>query len=402
MNKIIQWWMTPKFPKVHITTGRLSVIKKWFIHPIKRRFAKYYLAILRKYTRLVVIGITGSVGKTTTKEMITSILKLKGETVSTFENIDPIFNIPSTILKCRITTKFLVLEMGVEYPEEMDFYLWLSKPDVGVLTNVYKTHTLYFGDIGSVAKEKAKLISSLPKNGIAVLNKDNLYTRKIDLNAKPKVIWFGIEGIVKADKIMTTKDYNTSFRLIVEKEEIDIVLPIVGNHFVSNALAAAAVGHSLNIDIRMLKKGLETYSKPLHRMNVIWLSSGALLLDDSYNNNPQAASEAIKTFVGIAGKRRKIIVFGDMLELGRFEEGAHREIGRIVSGIDLEFLIAVGKASKYVVEEAQKKVVKEKIKWFPTYKGVVTELKPFLKKGNAILVKGSRSINLDRVVSELS
>ena len=186
VNPIIRWWVTPKLPENHIFIGGDSrpkessallgiYIRRWLIHPIKRRIAKYYLAILRRFFGLKVIGITGSTGKTTTKEMITSILRQEGKTTSSYANIDPVYNIPSTILRCSPSTKFLVLEMGVEFPGEMDFYLWLAKPDIGVVTNIYPTHTLFFGDVEGVYKEKSKLVKGLNTNGVAVLNGENKF-----------------------------------------------------------------------------------------------------------------------------------------------------------------------------------------------------------------------------------
>src|SRR3989344_2587811 len=142
-------------------------MKKILIHPIKRRISKLYLIFLRRFFGLKVIGITGSAGKTSTKEMIISILSLKARTVASFANIDPVYNIPTTILRCTPLTKYLVLEMGVEYPNEMDFYLWLVKPDVGVITNIFPTHTLFLKDIEGVYKEKSKLIKNTK---IAILN----------------------------------------------------------------------------------------------------------------------------------------------------------------------------------------------------------------------------------------
>src|SRR5579859_7997424 len=194
---IVRWWQVSSLPEAHVwiskdrrPVGLKNVVRvyfrKWFVHPIKRRVAKYYLIFLKKFRGLTVIGITGSSGKTTTKEMLASILKLKGETIASFANIDPVYNIPTTILKCKPSTKYLVLEMGIEYPGEMDFYIWLAKPDVGVITNIYPTHTLFFGDETGVAKEKGKLVKTLGKNKTAVLNIENKYLLEIGQKVKSK------------------------------------------------------------------------------------------------------------------------------------------------------------------------------------------------------------------------
>jgi len=162
MKNILKMWVGRDLPLVHVkTNGHIrKVIADLFIHPIKRRISKYYCFILQKCFGLTVIGITGSAGKTTTKEMISSILRLSGKTVWSKDNIDPIFNIPTTILRCTPKTKYLVLEMGVEYPREMDFYLWLAKPDISVITNINPTHLEFFGDKKGVFNEKIKICDS--------------------------------------------------------------------------------------------------------------------------------------------------------------------------------------------------------------------------------------------------
>src|SRR4030042_677120 len=181
INPIVRWWVTPKLPYHDIFELPLLINKsaasrywhifsRWVIHPIKRRAARWYLRLLQKYSGIVVIGITGSAGKTTTKEMLFSILKKQDKTVCTRTYLDPVYNIPNTILTTPFGTKYLILEMGVEYPGEMDFYLWLAKPDIGVITNIFPTHTEFMGNIDGVFKEKGKLVLRLPKSGVAVLN----------------------------------------------------------------------------------------------------------------------------------------------------------------------------------------------------------------------------------------
>lgn len=404
-NPILKWWLTPKLPKEHILVSSGAPFKKYlahyFIHPVRRRLAKYYLALLKRVFGLKVVAITGSAGKTTTKEMVASILSKKGKTEKTIANIDPVYNIPGTILRCTPLTRYLVLEMGVEFKGEMDFYLWLAKPDMAVVTNVYPTHTLYFDDIEGVAKEKGKLPMSLTKKDIAVLNKENKFTSKMGEKTKAKVVWFGETGDIYAEKIKNTSDMNTEFTLVYKKEKKVVQLPILGNQFVQNALAAAGVGYSLDLNSSQIKKGLEEYKVPRNRMRVIKHKSGAVILDDSYNNNPQAAISAIDTLVGVAGDNKKVVVMGDMLELGDLEEKEHKRIGEYIAKNNIHGLIGVGKASKALVDSAKRKS-QIKTKWVGKQSEVMEYLKPFLKKDVYILVKGSRSIGLDKVVSKLS
>ncbi|MGB6882231.1 MAG: UDP-N-acetylmuramoyl-tripeptide--D-alanyl-D-alanine ligase [Microgenomates group bacterium] len=411
--KIIQWWVTPKLPKEHIfippekRPKSLYQIfrvysRKWLIHPIKRRIAKYYLIILQKFFDLTVIGITGSAGKTSTKDMIASILNQKDKTASSYENIDPVYNIPTTILKCRPNTRYLVLEMGVEFPGEMDFYLWLAKPSIGVITNIYPTHTLFFKSIKGVVEEKGKLTKILSKNNFAILNSEDSQLKKVAEHTKAKTIWYGKKGKVRAQNVKLKKNLSNRFTLAIGKGKISIHLPILGEQFVSNSLAAASVGYICNISLSDIKKGLEDFTQPEHRMKPIKLKSGTLVIDDSYNNNPEAAKSALHTLKKVSDGRKTIVVMGDMLELGKYEKKYHRQIGDIISSLKFDYVIGVGPASKCLVEEASKKMKKGSYYWVQSVDKVMPILRPLLKRNTTVLIKGSRSIGLDKVISQLS
>jgi len=385
VNPLIKWWFAPNFPEAQAEKflnykpeGFRKIIndrlRTWLIHPIKRRLAKYYLIFLRRVSGLKVIGITGSAGKTTTKDMLASILRGKGrDTISSYKNIDPIFNIPTTILKCCPSTKYLILEMGVEYPGEMDFYLWLAKPDVGIITNIYPTHTLYFKNIEGVAREKLRLAENIRKDGFVVLNKKEI-----------------------------TGDLKSEVNLKIEGKEIKIKLDTLGEQFAINALAASLTAIKLNCFKEQIITGLKDFLSQEHRMRVFKnKKTGAIIIDDTYNNNPEAAMAAFKTLRDLSGKNERIVVFGDMLELGNLEEKEHRRLGREIIKLSPKLVIGVGKASRYFVEEAGKILSKQRVIWVKDWKGVKEELYPELEKNCYVLLKGSRSIGLDNVVSSL-
>lgn len=368
--------------------------RTWMVHPVKRRSAKIYLLFLKTFFNLKVVGITGSAGKTTTKEMLASILKQDGETVYSFANIDPVYNIPSTILKCSPSTKYLVLEMGIEYLEEMDFYLWLAMPDVGIITNIYPTHTLYLGGIEGVANEKSKLLKQLPSSSIAVIGSENKFFNNIVKKVKAKVVSFGKNGDLQAEKIQLTNLLNTKFVLVSNSSKISIQLPVLGEQFVENALAAASAATELGITLAGIKKGLERFKNQEHRMSVRKLKNGSILIDDSYNNNPEAAKRAIETLLEVKGKRKTMLIFGDMLELGKDEIKYHKEIGILLSKSKIDRVLGVGPLSKFVV--------KDRKLWAKDWQNSVPIANELLDKNMVILVKGSRSIGLDNLVSRLS
>jgi UDP-N-acetylmuramoyl-tripeptide--D-alanyl-D-alanine ligase len=412
VNPLIQWWFTPKLPSEHIFMAKdkkpeglkpiLRVYsRKWLLHPLKRRIARSYLKILQEFFGLTVIGITGSVGKTSTKEMIVSVLSQQGETMATYKNIDPIYNIPTTILKCRPQTKYLVLEMGVEFIGEMDFYLWLAKPSIGVITNIHPTHTFYLKSVKGVEKEKAKLVQALSKEGYAVLNSEDRRLRKLSASLKARVVWYGPKGNIKAENLGFSKEMRIKYILSLAKGKIDVQLPIAGRQFVKNSLAAAEVANICGLTLRQIRNGLEGFSPPEHRMEVLELKSGTIILDDSYNNNPAAAKEALRTLKEVAGKKKTIVVFGDMLELGRYEKRYHQELGIFISRLPVDYLIGVGQATRILIEEASKRM-KKRCFWVQNYREVMPILRPLLKINSIVLVKGSRSISLDKVVSRLS
>lgn len=359
MSKIIRKWLGGGLPEQHYLGKHNNFIlffKIYVIHPVKRRVSKYYLVILKKLFGLKVIGITGSAGKTSTKEMLASVLRRKYKTVWSEANIDPVYNIPTTILKCTPFTKYLILEMGVEYPGEMDFYLWLAKPDIGIVTNIFPTHLLFFKDLEGVNKEKGKLVKSLGKDSVAVLNSNNKYTKNMAKATKAKVVWFG-----------KSKDSES-----LNKE------------------AVTKLAEYLKISKRNIQKGLGSYAKPKNRFNLFKHKSGAYIFDDSYNSNPEALISTLDIFMNKAGKNKKVVVLGDMLELGEEEALYHKKIANELGKKGITNIIGIGKLSKHFGGKS-----------FDTWKQALPEVKKFLKPKTYILIKGSRSIGLDNIIDRL-
>jgi UDP-N-acetylmuramoyl-tripeptide--D-alanyl-D-alanine ligase len=410
--KIIKRWLGENLPQAYVgltsqekKTAFLNRIKlsllRYVAHPIKRRLAKYYLSFLRKNCGLKVIGITGSAGKTTTKEMIASILKLQGKTVYSKENIDPVYNIPTTILRCFPWTRFLVLEMGIEYPGEMDFYLWLVKPDVGVITNISPTHILYLKDIEGVFSEKIKLVNNLASGGMAILNGSDPLLSKASSKLNQRMMLFGLGGRVVAENVSLDLGLGTKFILNIEKHQMEINLPILGKQFVQNALAATACVWSMGISQAKIKQGLESFSRGGHRMKVSTGKSGVIVIDDSYNNNPAAAREALEILKRVGEGKKKVFVFADMLELGTEAQKYHQEFGELVGGSGLDLFIGIGPLTKKAVEKAAQKTGYKNALWVDSKSKVLPHLFPYLNPQSLIMIKGSRAMGLDSLVPQL-
>lgn len=407
VNSLLQWWHGKNLPIRYIFPPEENLPKDffklirlyfrtWIVHPIKRRIAKYYLWILQTFFDLKVIAITGSSGKTTTKDMLSSILSLEGKTIASFLNIDSTFNIPSTILKCNPSTKYLILEMGVEYRGDMNFYRWLVKPDMAIITNIYQTHTLYFGNEEGVLEEKSGIVKGLGENDLVILNSESKHAQKITEKSKAKIIWFGKNGDTEAIDLKLSFE-GSHFILKTKNQKIAVNIPLIGEHFVENALAASATANCLDIPLEIIKEGLEKLIPPKQRMAVKTLKNGAILLDDTYNNNPSAALATFSATNEIRRTKKLILVYGDMKELGNSEIQCHLDIGKAIENLGVDFVILVGPLSIYT----QKSLKKTQNVRVETAQEVLPILKTQLTKNSLILIKGARSLKLEEVVNKL-
>lgn len=413
MDKLAQWWLTPKFPKKHIENIRAyrphglrtnfrNFYRTWILHPIKRRVAKYYLVFLRRVFGLKVIGITGSAGKTTTKEILASILKKEGSTIFTYASIDPVYNIPTTILKCTPTTKFLILEMSIEFPGEMDFYLWMAKPDVSIMTNIYPTHILFLESVENIAKEKGKIVTSLSSNDTAVLNFEDRQIKLLSKKIRAKILWFGKGSNIEASNVEHDNELRTKFTLQINKDKFIVRIPALGQQYVQNSLSAIGAALAFNISIDTIKTGLENFNAPDHRMIPILLKNGAVLIDDVYNNNPEAAKKSISILKGLDRQRRKVLVFGDMKELGHMETKFHKEIGTFAANHGIDFLVGYGTPAKFTVEAAiQGGISKNKTFYTSSKDELLDILRELIKPNDIVLIKSSRSLFLEEIVDKL-
>lgn len=375
--KIIRAWVGP-LPQEHIWISPSSRPKnlrlfsrlysrKWFIHPIKRRLAKYYLLALEKFFGLKVIAITGSVGKTTTKDILYSILAGATPTVSSFANIDPVYNIPTTILRCRPSTRYLILEMGIEFLGEMDFYLWLARPDIAIITAISLSHTEFLKDIKTVASEKGKI---------------GRHAKQLVVNADDQNIQIKTSGEVYKVKSSTRLSN----------------FPLLGSHFGIDIALASKTAALLGFSPQQISNGIKKFSPPPHRMQLIRISSGATLIDDTYNASPLATRAAIDALVNFSKSHHLIpvFVFGQMNELGSYEKSAHKEIGRYVLKKKIKYLFTIGPATLHTIKAAHHG------KHFENAEKLLLGIRPYAQSSKfCLLIKASRSWHLEEVVDKL-
>ncbi|MBP8984167.1 MAG: UDP-N-acetylmuramoyl-tripeptide--D-alanyl-D-alanine ligase [Syntrophobacterales bacterium] len=351
-----------------------------------------------------VVAVTGSSGKTTTKEMIAGILGDGRTVLKSPGNFNNLVGLPLAIFEMRRSHEAVVLEMGTNRKGEIGRLTEIAAPDVGVITNIGPAHLQGFGSLEAVREEKGDLFRVMANKGMAVINCDDENVRVLARAWDGERITFGFgeEAYVKAGRVTSRGSEGVRFTLRIGELEKDVRLPVVGGHNVRNALAAAAASWVLGESMDSICRGLESFEPLGGRMTVRRLKNEAFLVDDSYNANPVSVSEALKTLRDLKGAHRGIAVLGDMLELGEEAENLHVEIGRIAAETGVDTLILKGTYSRAVASGAMERgLPRERILFMEDPGEIVDKLKGSLQKCDWVLVKGSRKMRLDEVGSFL-
>ncbi len=379
---------------------RISVFKKPF-HFLKIYLAKQYAKL---YPAEMFVGVTGSVGKTTTVAACFAVMSQKYKTLATKPNLDPILNIPTTLLQIGPTIKKVILEMGIEYKGEMDFYLSLIKPKTIIATKLSFAHSEFLGDINEILKEKGKLAESLDAGGMAILNYDDINCRKLADLCDGTVVYYGMDPkncTVWAGNVRV-ENFATSFELNFGVERVKVNLQLLGLHQVYPALAAAALGIVNNVPLTKIKLALESIEPSEHRMQVISGPNGSVLLDDTYNSSPAALEAAIDVLLSLPARRR-IAVLGEMRELGKYEGQLHRQVEQKIFKEKLDLVFLGQGETKYLADELKNLGFwEERMEANLQNSQLVAKLLKTLGKGDVCLVKGSRAVRLDEVVKRIA
>lgn len=378
------------------------------VSPLKKpaHLSRFFLAknIAKLYPRSRFIGITGSVGKTTAKEACLSVLSQKYKTIASIGNLDPIFNIPLTLLKVRPGTKKAIFEMGIEYPGEMDFYLSMVKPATGIVTRISFAHSQFLGSIEEIVQEKGKLIKQLPKDGFAILNWDDLNARKLAKETEAEVIFFGTdpkECHVWASNIKIDNNL-TYFELNYGVEKVEVTWKLLGRHFVYAALAAASLGISEGLSLINIKRGLEKVEPAPHRLQLLEGLNGWRVLDDTYNSSPVALEEALEVLNDLPARRR-MAVLGEMRELGSFSESLHRQIAQKIYKDKVDLVLTGGGDAVFFADELLKLgFPEERVEANLSNSQIVSKVIRAAGNGDLVLIKGSRAVKLDEVVGRIT
>ncbi len=355
----------------------------------------------RKKFSLPMVGITGSNGKTTTKEMTAGILQQQGPVLKNEGNLNNHIGVPLTLMKLQKDHRAAVIEMGMSARGEIDLLARLVNPDVGVITNIGPAHLEFLGSLDGVAEAKAELLGNIRDGGAAVLNADDPYFETFKKKWSGRVLSFGIEqrADVKASAIRQEKDL-TDFTLEAEGRQVKVRLRAVGRHNIYNALAAAAAAIAVGMPLESIQHGLDDFS-PVAMRSELKVIKGRTVLADYYNANPGSVQAALETLVTLRPGARSVAVLGDMLELGPSSVEEHRAIGRIAARLGVEVLITVGPLAKLMLEGARGAGMPNKRLFAAgSHAEAAARLAKESKNGDAVLIKGSRGMKMEKILEE--
>ncbi len=354
-----------------------------------------FAATMRRNWGGKVVAVTGSAGKTSTKDAISTLMATQFPTGRTIGNLNNHLGLPLSILRLPDHAQVAVLEMGMNHAGEIRALARIAKPDVGVITNIGWAHAENFPDgIDGVALAKRELIEELPANGIAILNADDPRARDFADVHPGRTILYGFSDAaeVRAENAVVTAD-GAQFRALGQ----DFESPLAGRHGVSNALAAIAAAHALGIPAALLPDAVRQLAQG-HMRGERTERNGVTIVNDCYNSNPEAARSMLELLRGIPARRR-IAVLGEMLELGREAETLHRGTGQFAAGGDIDVLVGIRGAARFMVDEALKSGMSDGTAlFFDTPEQAGDFVRGHAQPGDAVLFKGSRGVQVERAL----
>jgi UDP-N-acetylmuramoyl-tripeptide--D-alanyl-D-alanine ligase len=369
----------------------------------------------RERFSLPVVAITGSAGKTTTKDMIASVLSQRYKTLKTEANLNNEIGLPKTIFKLDETYEVAVLELGMNHAGEISRLSRVAKPDICVITNIGAAHIENLGSRESILKAKAEIFDYMDSNGLRVLNGDDNLLRTLDAGGR-RVLYFSGKNLdyanvndlnkrVYADNVTRSGAIAQSCDIIYDSDRIiNVTVPLPGEHMILNALAAAAVGFELGLSVYEIKKGIETFTPSKNRMEIT-RQNNSVIINDVYNANPQSMKAALNVLknIGETERLRKIAILGDMFELGEQAPAFHEEIGEYAANIGIDELICIGELSAHIYNGFVD------IGTTASHFNAKSDFEIYLEEPNkkssfthaAILVKASRGMAFETIVNRL-
>jgi UDP-N-acetylmuramoyl-tripeptide--D-alanyl-D-alanine ligase len=358
-------------------------------------------ACVRREWGQPLIAVTGSAGKTTTKELIATLLATRYRVLKTEGNFNNHFGLPLQLLRLEPEHEIAVIELGMSHPGEITELARIAQPEYGVVTNVAPVHLGFFQAVSGIAKAKQELVDALPATGTAVLNADDEYVSKFGLRFEGKIVMYGINmpADVRADKFEQCGQAGSTFEAVVGCTRQKIELPLIGRHNVYNAVAAIAMGLQHGVSLAEAAEAIAKVSAVDKRGQIIEIG-GATVINDCYNSNPRALDFMVDALAGMkpgAGGRR-IVVAGEMLELGTAGEDLHRRCGVHAAERGVDVLIGVRGQARHIVEAARQGSKRIKAEFVEKPEDAGEWLAREAKAGDVVLLKASRGVKLEKAL----
>lgn len=403
---LIEKEVESQYSVIDLRNNHLPADLPAFDQPVALRVANSLEALQKIATfwrgklNIRVIGVTGSVGKSTTKELIAEVLSQKYRTIKNIGNLNNEIGLPLTILKITESHQRAVLEMGFYVAGEIKLLCDIAQPITGVITNVGTVHAERAGSLEAIANGKAELVEYLPPNGTAILNYDDPWVRPMAERTKAKVLFYGLnpQAHLWADQIEGLGLQGIRFCLHHKNERLFLRVPLIGQHSVHTALRAAAVGLAEGLTWQEIVNGLQQGHTQL-RLAAVTTPSGALILDDTYNASPDSVLAALNLLNELKGE--KSAVLGDMFELGPYEEQGHVMVGVRAAQV-VKRLFTVGDRARIIAMAAKRSGFPEKmITSVDTVEEAINVLQGKFKKDDVVLIKGSHGLHMEQIVSAL-
>jgi UDP-N-acetylmuramoyl-tripeptide--D-alanyl-D-alanine ligase len=350
------------------------------------------------------VAITGSMGKTTTKDFAAILLQAKYNVYRSPGNYNNLFGLPLAIFKLTSDDHIGIFEMGMSAEGEIAEMCRIAEPSVGIITNIAPVHLATLGTIEKIAKAKEELVEALPANGTLIFNADDELTQSLAANFRGEKIPFGTSerAVVRAEDIVVAGIHETRFRLCGPGISVRAVIPVAGVHFVMNVLPAISLGLHFDLNAKQIVEGLGDLRQVPMRGQILPFKEGFTVIDDSYNSNPQALKNMIQLLAKLPSFKRRILVAGEMLELGPESRRLHRECGAWAEACGIDVVVAVQGFAKEIVEGAMEAgASSSKVYFFTEINPAIDFISRQVQAGDLILIKGSRGIRLEKMVQAL-
>jgi UDP-N-acetylmuramoyl-tripeptide--D-alanyl-D-alanine ligase len=362
-------------------------------------------SVVDRLDEATVVAVTGSSGKTGTKDLLSQVLSARGPLVAAPGSYNTDIGLPLTVLTADFGTRTLVLEMGARGAGHIARLCRVAPPTIGVVLNVGSAHLGEFGDREAIARAKAELVQALPAHGVAVLNGDDPMVRRMADLTEARVLMVGasVHADLRAQDVRLDSSGLPRFTLVAPDGTAAVTLDLVGEHHVANALAVAGVAHALGMGVDVVAAELsKAQALSRWRMEVHERPDGVTVVNDAYNANPESMRAALKALVAMAGGRRTWAVLGEMRELGEASTAEHDALGRLAVRLDVNRLLAVGPAARMVhLGAAHEGSWADEAAWVPDIEAALGLLHAQLRPGDVVLVKASRAAGLERLVDAL-